>query len=233
MTLALPLKTRSFALYEVETRQREVKLAVRVLDEFTRENLVTPVRVTLAQKMPGGTLIEQTAIRNHSGQFCFEDLPDGNYVLLTEPDQILDHYFLRPDVNQPWLDTFARDVVIPNPGGAGLIVTLAPKAGYPFPPGTTIARGRVVDSAGTGVNRAVVSTRYSQSRPTIADPDASVMAAAETRTDGRGYFVLFFRSLHLTPSMVDVTAKEGGRQAVEQVEIKEREEAQVPELKFQ
>jgi hypothetical protein len=232
MSLALPFKASSFAVYEVESRERELKLAVRVLDEFTRAGVLTPVSVWLSQKMPGGTVVRQTAVRNHSGHFCFEDVVNGTYVLVTEPDPVLDHYFLHPELNQPWLDSFARDVVIPNPGGVELVVTLAPKPGYPFPSGTTIARGRVVDNAGDGVNRAVVSTSYSQSQPIIGDPDASAMVTAETRTDREGYFALFFRSLHVTPSVVQVTAKEGVRQAVQSVQIKEREESQVPELQF-
>jgi hypothetical protein len=233
MSLVFPFKTPSFTIYGIDDpRTHVLALAVRVLDEFTQSPVSNPVRVALSFKTPGGMFEEKSPIRNQSGDFCFEEQNAGNYLLVVEPDPVRDYYFLHPELNQPWLDSFARDVVIPNPGGEGLVVTLAPKPGYPFPLGTTIARGRVVDNAGNGVNRAVVSTSYPQSQPIIGDPDASAMVTAETRTDRGGYFALFFRSLHVTPSLVQVTAKEGVRQAVQPVQIREHEEARVPELQF-
>jgi len=171
-------------------------------------------------------------LRNRAGDFCFEGQTPGTYELVVEPDPVLDHYFLHPLANQPWAESFARDQVIPVPGGPGLLEMLSPKPGYPFPPGTTLARGRVVDSSGSGVNRAVVSTSYSQSRPTLVDPQGSVVVKAETRTDAGGFFVLFFRSLHATPSTVQVKASEGARQRTQPVQVRERESVTVPLLQF-
>ncbi len=234
MSLVYPFKGTSFTIYGAdEKRTRELALALTVLDEFTEEPVRTRVRVALQRKTPAGRLAEETPVVNHSGAFCFEGQPAGDYVLIAEPDPVLEYYFLHPEQpNDPWLDGFERDVAIPRPGGPGMVVVLSPKPGYPYPPGATLARGRVVDNAGVGVNRAVVSATYPQSRPTLGDPQASVIATAETRTDRRGYFTLFFRSLHVTPSNVQVTAREGGRQAVETATLREREAVKVPLLKF-
>jgi hypothetical protein len=233
MSLALPFRTPTFTIYDTDDpRSHDLAIAVRVLDEFTQATVSTPVRLSLSLKTAGGTFPEEKVVRNLSGGFCFEGQAPGTYQLVVEPDPVRDYYFLHPEPNQPWIDGFSRDVTIPVPGGPGFVVTLAPKPGYPFPPGTTIARGRVVDNAGTGVNLAVVSTNYAQSRPTPQDPDASALVTAETRTDARGFFTLFFRSLHVTPSALQVKASEGGRQDTQTVQVKEREVATVPQLKF-
>lgn len=232
MSLTLPFKTGSFTVYEVERHERELKLVVRVLDEFTQAPVTSSLRVALSQKTSGGTYLKQPSIRNHGGDFCFEDLSDGTYLLVTEPDPVLDYYFLQPEANQPWSDEFSRDVVIPNPGGPELQVILIPKPGYPFPLGTTLARGQVVDAAGAGVNRALVTAKYLQARPTPGDPDARVLTVAKTRTDREGLFTLVFRALAMTPSDAQVVATEGGRQTNKQVTIKERETTTVPRLAF-
>ncbi|MCI1278618.1 MAG: hypothetical protein LKG23_06510 [Nitrospira sp.] len=233
MSLPLPFKTSTFTVYEVESRERELKLAVRVLDEFTQAPVTASLRVALSQRTPRGTFLKQTPIRNHGGDFCFEDLSDGTYQLVTEPDPVLDYYFLQPEANQPWSDEFSRDVVIPNPGGPELRVILTPKPGYPFPLGTTLARGKVVDAAGVGVNRALVTAEYLQALPTPGDPDAQALAIVKTRTDREGAFTLVFRALAITPSDAQVLATEGDRQTpAKQVAIQEREAATVPTLVF-
>jgi hypothetical protein len=233
MTLTLPFKSGSFAVYQVESRERKLKLAVRVLDQFTGAPVPVPVRVSLSQKTPGGAFVEQIPVRNHTGDFCFEEIEDGNYFLKIEPDPVLEQYFLHPEPNQPWIDGFLRDVVIPHPGGPGIEVILTPRPGYPFPPGTTLARGQVVDNAKQGVNCAVVKATYVEAQPTLGDPDASASVTAETRTDGKGYFTLFFRSLHVTPSNAQLVATEGGRQGNGVVALQERESVNVPTLKIQ
>ena len=235
MTLTLPFKSGSFVVYAFETRERKLKLAVRVLDQFTDAPVTVPVRVTVSQKTPGGTFVEQIPIRNHTGDFCFEEIKDGNYVLEIEPDPVLDQYFLHPEPNQPWIDGLSRDVVIPHPGGPGIEVILTPRPGYPFPLGTTLVRGQVVDTAGKGVNRAVVKAAYPQSQPTLGDPEASALVTAETRTDGNGYFTLFFRALHVTPSDTKLVATEGTRTNAKDapVTLRERESVNAPALKIQ
>jgi hypothetical protein len=222
MRLALPLKATSFTVYEVESRRRELKLAVRVMDEFTQANVITPVRVSLSRKMAGGTMVEEKPVRNHAGHFCFEDLVDGNYVLVTEPDPVLDYYFLHPEQNQPWTEGFSREVAIPKPGGPEIVITLTPKPGYPFPLETTLVRGLLVDKAKTGVNRALVSATYVQSRPTLGNPAAAAVATAETRTDKKGYFTLFFGPIRRTPTFTRVVATEGGRRVAKTVTLEER-----------
>lgn len=233
MSLALPFKTESFTVYEVERRERELKLAVRVLDEFTQAPVTTSLRVSLSQKVPGGTFLKLTPIRNHTGDFCFEGLSDGTYVLVTEPDPVLDYYFLQPVANQPWSDEFSQNVVIPNPGGPELQIILTPKPGYPFPMGTTLARGQIVDTAGAGVNRALVTAEYLQAQPIPGDPDARALTIAKTRTDRVGFFTLVFRALAITPSDAQIVATEGSRQTpAQQVTIQERETTIVPRLSF-
>jgi len=234
MSLTLPFRTASFTVYGIDDpRSHAVSLAVRVLDEFTQEAVITPVRVTLAQKQAANRKFEErTPFRNQSGDFCFEGQPNGNYSLLVEPDPVSDYFFLHPEPSQPWLDTFRRDVVLPIAGGPGLVVTMAPKPGYPFPAGTTLLRGRVLGASGVPVNRTSVSADYTHPQPTVADPQHVVTLTAETRTDRQGYFTLFFRSLSSSPTNISVTARDGVRVKNQAVQIKERESVGPMQIQF-
>jgi hypothetical protein len=239
MSLTLPFRTPSFTVYGTDDpRAKGVSLAVRVLDEFTQEPVMTSVRVTFAQKLAptrkfqDSKFEERIPFRNQSGDFCFEGQPNGNYSLLVEPDPVSDYFFLHPDPKQPWLDTFRRDVVLPVKDGPSLLVTMAPKPGYPFPAGTTLLRGRVLAGAGAPVNRASISADYSHPQPTLADPQYAVTLTAETRTDRQGYFALFFRSLSSSPTNVSVTARDAGRVKKQDVQIKERESVGPVKIQF-
>lgn len=234
MSLTLPFRTPSFTVYGTDDpRAHSVSLAVRVLDEFTQAPLKTPVRVTLAQTLAATRKFEELIpFRNQSGDFCFEGRPNGNYSLLVEPDPVSDYYFLHPEPTQPWLDTFRRDVVLPVVGGPSLVVTMAPKPGYPFPAGTTLIRGRVLGGANAPVNRASVTADYSHPQPTVGDPQHAVTLTAETRTDRQGHFTLFFRSLSSSPMNISVTARDGIRVKNQAVQIKERESVGPMQVQF-
>jgi hypothetical protein len=234
MSLTLPFRTPSFTIYGTDSpRLRAVSLAVRVVDEFTQEPMTTPVRVTLAQKQSAKQKFEeQIPFRNQSGDFCFEGQPNGNYSLLVEPDPVSDYFFLHPEPLQPWLDTFRRDVVLPVVAGPGLVVTMAPKPGYPFPAGSTLLRGRVLGSSSVPVNRASVSADYFHPDPTVADPQHVVTLTVETRTDHQGYFALFFRSLSSSPMNISVTARDGVRVKNQAIQVKERETVGPMQIQF-
>ena len=234
MSLVLPFRTASFTIYGTDApRSLAMSLAVQVVDEFTQERVKTPVLVTLAKKQSvKGKFEEQKSFRNQSGDYCFEGQPNGNYSLLAQPDPVSDYYFLRPEVGQPWLDTYSRDVVLPFAAGPALLVTMAPKPGYPFPAGTTLVRGRVLGNAKAPVNRASITADYSHPQPTLADPQATVTLTAQTRTDQQGYFSLFFRALSSTPANISVTAKDGVRVKTQAVQITERDSVGPLQIQF-
>ena len=122
--------------------------------------------------------------------------------------------------------------MLPVVGGPSLVVTMAPKPGYPFPAGTTLIRGRVLGGANAPVNRASVTADYSHPQPTVGDPQHAVTLTAETRTDRQGYFTLFFRSLSSSPMNISVTAREGVRVKNQAAQIKERESVGPMQVQF-
>ncbi len=94
-------------------------------------------------KAPG---IRKPIIRNSTGYYLFMDLPQGKYTLTAggkfykQEDFLVDTESVNP--KQPCVDLF-----------------LKPKANYPFPEGTTILKGRIVDMENKPVHNASIKIK--------------------------------------------------------------------------
>lgn len=220
MIYTRPFITRRFIAYSGDSRTTEVKLAVRVVDSFTDERPLITLRVRLKE------LPDVRPLRGESGFYGFEGtetvnvngttivrnpIPDGNYTLIVEPDQISgNQYNLQPRaLGQPWTTTFERPIVLPlpNPLQPLEVVTLSPTPAYPFPANATLVRGTVKKSD-TAVAAAVVSTTYDQIDP--ADSTQTISVAIETITDLAGEFVLFFTRLPARTQNITIVATKNG-----------------------
>ena len=217
MTYTRPFVTNRFIAYDGDTRDHTLSLAVRVIDDFTREQAEVRLRVELKE------LKRSRPFRNQSGEFCFEAIPDGDYTLVVEPDPTTaDWFYLQPVPGDDWTESFERPVRLPLPDLRSPLVevTLSPKTSYPFPNNATLIRGTVTEGApSVEVAGAIVSTAYEQVDPD--DSDQTIVVAVETRTDRKGEYVLFFQSMPGKTEQVFLTAVKDGQQVQRQVEITE------------
>src|SRR5882672_3187081 len=222
MIYTRPFITRHFVAYEGDSRISDVTLAVQVEDSFTRQPPQVGLNIKLKQLPTLRPLLGQ------SGFYCFEkrrieiingrpttdQIPNGNYTLIVEPDLTSgNRYNLQPKVTgDPWTTTFERPIVLPmpDPHRPLEVVTLSPTPAYPFPPNATLVRGKVVQGA-ANVAEAVVSTNYQETDPN--DSTQIVSRHVETTTDREGEFVLFFKSLPAKTQTVTIKAVKGGAPA--------------------
>jgi hypothetical protein len=205
MIYTRPFITRKFIGYAGDSRRTQVTLAVQVVDSFTDLYPEVPLSVRLKE------LPDIKTVRGARGFYCFEGretvtidgveinrspIPDGNYTLVVQPDQISgNQFFLQPRlVNQPWTNNFERPVVLPmpNPLNPLEIVRFAPTPAYPFPANATLVRGLVRQGA-AGVPNVVVTSTYNEVDP--ADPALQIARVVETLTDREGEYALFFKRL--------------------------------------
>jgi hypothetical protein len=176
---------RAIRLYDDEVldeRALRVSLAVPLVDAFTGGS----PRGDPSVSIDGSTA---TPIRNASGQFVFVDLDlDPGDVTVTVDGGA---YYADPepvDVTIPTeaelaaAETSGADVFDPSADPVG-VDELVPTPTYPFPPGTTLVRGRVVDDTGATPVRV---------------PDAQVgvdgVDRVTTTTDDGEYVVCFARA---------------------------------------
>lgn len=222
MIYTRPYITKKFIAYAGDSRTSDVTLAVRVMDAFTGEPALVPLRVRLKE------LPRIRPLRGESGFYCFEGtetvilngttiisnpIPNGNYTLVVEPDPTSGNQFnLQPrQVGQPWTTTFERPIVLPlpNPLQPLEVVTLSPTPAYPFPANATLVRG-TVKRFGVAVGAAVVRTTYNKVDPT--DTTQQIPVQIETITDPAGEYVLFFKSLPAKTQNLTIVATKNGDQ---------------------
>lgn len=226
MTYTRPFVTPRFTAHEGDSWRRLLSLAVQVFDAFTGEMAAVPLRVRLKE------LPSVPARRNLGGLYCFEGgrpgqpIPPGTYTLAVEPDATTaDFFFLRPLApGDPWTDTFEREITLPITGPLAplVVVTLSPKASYPFPGNATLVRGTVTQgSPAAAVAGAVVSTTYEQVDP--EDTSSTVLVDVETQTDRAGEYALFFKGLPARTQTVTLLAAKGVASDPLDVEITEGE----------
>lgn len=86
---------------------------------------------------------EAAPVMNRSGHYCFVDLPAGDYTVVTSAK-----YYLDQEV--------AIATALLDPKSPAIAIDLEPSLAYPFPPGTTLLKGRIVDPAGGVVSGAQV-----------------------------------------------------------------------------
>lgn len=126
--------------------------------------------------------INQEPIVNRSGFHCFTNLPSGGYEI-----EISNRYYLNKKIN------VETDDLIPK--APAVDVSLEPNLIYPFPKGTTLLRGRVVDEDELDI------------------PDAEVKIKNTDKvyiTDQTGRFIFYFNELEEGEEEVTVDAKKPG-----------------------
>lgn len=215
MIYTRPFATSSFVAFAGDSRTRQLSLAVRLVDDFTRHPPNLKLRVSLRPLPANVPFTVPRAVRGASGAYCFEEVPNGNYTMTIQTEGATTSFYLLPPV----------PVTIPLPGLPDptiplMEITLTPSSAYPFPGDATLARG-VVTSIGTGdaVPDALVSTTYDQVDP--ADELLTVPVNVETLTDSDGQFALFFRRLPANTQNLVITAAQGGNQVQTPITITE------------
>ncbi len=157
----------------LERRTVKLSLVVRPLDDYSNGDPVGRLEVSLKGRK---------AIKNPSSYYLFLDLPDDTYIVQVRSD----YYF---DVDSETINPAELD-----PKNPVVTITLKPKPSYPFPPGATLIRGMVYDTAVKAVSGAKVR---------IQGRDI------ENKTTEKGEFVLYFKSL-----TDEEIIKEGGKRFV-------------------
>ncbi len=135
--------------FRVGQTYNRVSMAVRLTDDYTREQPVGKVAVFLKDR-------ETEAVKNHSGYHIFMDLPAGHYTLVIKSD-----YYFSQETD---VDTGSLD-----PASPVVNVILQPNTVYPFPAGSTSVRAVVHGSGGNALEGASV-------KATIMLPEAAVKA---------------------------------------------------------
>jgi hypothetical protein len=151
-----------FEILEKTTRRGSA--LVVLTDAFTGEEVTLPVEV-------GVTAGDAKPVPKGNARFGFLELATGDYALSVKSD-----YFFPITVE------FYYEV---SGGYTGPIIkVLEPAATYPFPSGTTLLRGVVIDAAEKPVEGASV---WVVERPEF-----------NAETDGNGEFVMYFKDLEYT-----------------------------------
>jgi hypothetical protein len=218
MTFVHPFVTKRFIAHAGDLYSRRLSLAVSVTDAFTGKQPSVPLRVLLKELPRARTL------HSLSGFFGFEDIENGNYTLVVEPDPTTaDWFYLQPQAGEDWTDKFERPVTLPLPNQLSplVIVTLSPKTSYPFPVNATLIRGTVTkEPPNPEVAGAIVRSAYKQVNPNDVD-QPPVTVVVETQSNHDGEYVLFFQKLPGRTQQVILTALSSGQQVQQPVLITE------------
>jgi|RhiMetdeSRZDD1v2_1073273.scaffolds.fasta_scaffold154229_2 hypothetical protein len=191
MSFTRPYVTAHFIDFQLgDAHGHGLSIALRPIDEFTRDQIETPLGVKIKER-PG-----LKALRNLSGFLCFEDLEPNEYTLLVDPDPaIVDWFYVKPPQGD-WTDKFEFPVDVVANTVSSFDLHLVPRpSSYPFPPTATLVRGIVTQGSPNGVANAVVRATYEEVDP--EDPTQQVLRTVEALTDGNGEYVLFFKRLPL------------------------------------
>nr|QNO51038.1 hypothetical protein EDLMLJLI_00031 [Methanosarcinales archaeon ANME-1 ERB6] len=159
----------------LERYTTRLSFAVVLLDDYSRGKPIGRVDVSLKKR-------KRKPIKNLSSYYLFLDLPDGTYTVQVRSDYYFDE------------DSGAINPVELDPKNPVVNITLKPNPSYPFPPGATLIRGKVCDSAGKAVSGAKVKAKGWD---------------VENKTRERGEFVLYFE-----PLTEDEIITEGGKRFV-------------------
>jgi hypothetical protein len=148
-------------LMVLDTRQTALSFALSLVDHFTGSpGLLGDTTVTVVEANQAGEL-------NPSGYYVFMDLSGPGFTV-----QIRNVYYLAQDLT---VDIGTLDSRLPL-----VTAVLHPRYLYPFPAGSTLITGRVVDD----------------SQQPLAGADVTVVnSAVANRSDPDGRFVLYFTGL--------------------------------------
>jgi hypothetical protein len=153
----------------LEKTFNEASALVRLIDGFTGRAVALPVkvRVRLAGSNPA-TRGDVDFVAKRPGEYGFARLSSGDYELAAESP-----FFFAAAL------PFSYDAAKGYDGPT--VAVLEPAPAYPFPPGTTLLRGVVVDATEEPAKGASVSV--------VERPEFN------SETDDTGEFVLFFKDL--------------------------------------
>jgi hypothetical protein len=170
---------------------------VRLIDGFTGEAVALPVkiRVTSAAGNAGAAAEEVEFVPARPGEYGFVDLASGEYEISWESK-----YFFPPR-DPKALETFTYNVSVGYTQPK--VVTLRPTPAYPFPPGTTLLRGGVVDADDKPVKGAAVYAVYRE------DNQDKKWEEGESETTTDGEFVLFFKRIKMLKENGQVGFRKG------------------------
>ena len=149
-----------YEVYPDQTVTTRLAVAVWLVDDFTGKSPIGSVEVLLE-----GLILKP--VKNSSGYYLFLDLPGGEYQVRVKSD----YYF---DENETVI------LATLDPSNPVVEITLKPKPSYPFFPGTTLIRGRVLDADGNPVLGAQVEVRGK---------------GITNQTTEKGELVLYFKGL--------------------------------------
>ncbi|NOQ33468.1 MAG: hypothetical protein GQ567_04625 [Methanosarcinales archaeon] len=145
----------------LERHTAKLSFAVSLIDDYSGDASIGRIDVRLKGR-------DKKPVKNPSSYYTFLNLPDDTYTVRVRSD----HYF---DEDSGIIEPAKLDPIEPV-----VEMILKPKPTYPFPPGATLIRGMVRDSAGKAVSGARVMVRE---------------MCVESSTTEKGEFVLYFGSL--------------------------------------
>lgn len=145
----------------MEQRRVRVSFAVRLIDDYTKQSGL--VGDTVVRIVGNGRAGFQNASKYH----VFTDVRETNVTVRVE-----NPYYHSRDV--------AVNIVTLNPRNPVVVVTLSPNTLYPFPAGSTIVRGSVIDTGSNPIEGATVS---------------AIGGTVTVRSGARGGFALYWGPL--------------------------------------
>lgn len=212
-----------------DVRQRELSVALRLCDRFTRQSIVlgqVQVRVAGQPEQPPF----QPRQKEPEATFLFFELPPGPLTLQVRSHERTPYYqavdipLLLPHPHPRWRTFPDRELADPqllldDPQQTAafraqyLQAALRPTVAYPFPPDATLVRG-TVNANGTPLAEAVVSlvnvSDWPDQRPR-RDRDL------QYRTGSTGEFVLFFPEVFGVTEAFRLRATHPDHPTIEQV----------------
>jgi len=120
----------------IECRTTNLSLAIRLKDDYTKEQPIGPINLSLSDK-------KRKTVKNPSGYYLFLDLPSETYTVQIKSDIYFDEN----------IQVKLSDI---DPKKPEEEIVLKPNPAYPFPNGATLIRGKVVDQANKPIRNATV-----------------------------------------------------------------------------
>jgi hypothetical protein len=119
-----------------EWRTTKLSLALRLIDDYTKEQSFGGINVSLNEK-------KYKPVKNPSGYYLFLDLPTETHTVHIKSD-----FYFEENIEVKLSDI--------NPTKPENRIVLKPNPAYPFPNGATLIRGMVIDKAGNPLPNAAV-----------------------------------------------------------------------------
>jgi hypothetical protein len=119
MVFTEPYKQNNYIVYPGDVRTINLSFAVWLIDDFTKSKPIGNIKIQIKE-------LNEKAVRNLSGYYCFTDLEVGNYTVSINSDLYL------PMEKTIDISSF------PDPKNPVLEIALKPSPRYPFPASATL-----------------------------------------------------------------------------------------------